>query len=71
MTIEGQHNLSIIAEALGEHASTLESRVMNQRFYDETQKQLLLAKLRGARRLQSHIQAASLSEKVNKSLIIS
>lgn len=71
MTIEGQHNLSIIAEALGEHASTLESKVMNQRFADETQKQLLLAKLKGARRLQNHIQAACISEKVNKSLKIS
>lgn len=71
MTIEGQHNLSIIAEAIAEHALSLESRVMNQRFQDETQKQLLLAKLKSARRLQNHIQAASLSEKVNKSLKIS
>jgi|GEM_PF-4382827 len=71
MKIEGSYNLSILSEALSEHTSSLESRIMNHRFDNEAEKKLLIVKLRKARGLHSHIAAASISEQISNSLIIS
>lgn len=70
MKIEGTHNLSIISEALAEYASNIENRIINFRFSDNVEKEILLALLRRTRCLQNHIQAASISDSVNKALTI-
>ena len=70
MNIEGKLNLSILNEALISQADTFESRLMNQRFENEAEKLLICAKLRHTRGLQRHVHAASLSNTIDKSIVI-
>jgi len=70
MKIEGQHNISMISEALAELANNYETRLMNGSFKNEAEKQLICAKLKAARGLHNHVHAASVSETVNAHLII-
>jgi hypothetical protein len=70
MRIEGSHNISLISEALSELANNYESRLMNGRFENPTEKKLICAKLRAVRGLHSHVHAAGLSDVVSNHLTI-
>lgn len=70
MKITGQHNISIISEALAELSNNFETRLMNQRFANEAEKQLLCAKLRATRSLHKHVHAAGMSDQISKTLVI-
>jgi len=70
MKINGSLNLSIISEALSEFSSNIETRIMNQNFENNAEKQLLCAKLKHSRGIHKHVNAAALSDTVNKSLTL-
>lgn len=71
MKIEGKLNLSILNEALITQADIYEKMLMNHRFKNEAEKQLICAKLKHTRGLQNHVQTASLSNVIDTSLVIS
>jgi len=70
MNIKCKFSLSLISEALITQVNQLETKLMNQNFENDVEKQLLCFKLKRSRGLQRHIQSALLSQKINETIVI-
>lgn len=70
MRIEGELNLSLISESLADKATSIENRLMNFRFCDNTERLALSSKLKRIRSLHNHINRAALSELISNTIVI-
>lgn len=70
MRINNNQCLKDLLESVDEKVNLLESRLMNQRFDSEEEKNMFYDKLKRFRHIQLHLFAATNNQKVSNTLII-